>query len=351
MWVHTLDLARGLAKHGVRTTLATMGKPISATQRAEAKSIPGLDLYTSEYRTETMLNPWEDVNAAGSWLLALADRVRPDIVHLNHYSHASLPWNVPTVVSANGDLVSRCQAISRHGAYESVEYARRVQGGLRSASMVVAPNAATLADLERNFGPIPASRVICQARRIDVPEVGGKRNMILSVGSVGNEAKNLNMLQRTARSLDWPIYIAGNSGNQRNPQMRGVSLLGRQSSSALNALYSRASIFALPAKYDPMGTTVQEAAQFGCALVLGDIPAYRELWDGAAIFVAPDDEGELAEALRLLQNDRHTLDALAASARRRAESLSPTTTACEHLFTYQDVLQGDVFDLPRFSML
>lgn len=328
-----------------------MGKPLSATQRAEAKSIPGLDLYTSEYRTETMLNPWEDVDAAGSWLLALADRVRPDIVHLNGYSHATLPWNVPTIVSANGDLVSRCQAISRQGVYESVEYARRVQCGLRSASMVVAPNAATLADLVRNFGQIPASRVIRQARRIEAPEVGGKRNMILSVGSVANEAKNLNVLQRAARGLDWPIYIAGNPGNQRNPQMRGVSLLGRQSTSALGALYSRASIFALPAKYDPMGTAIQEAAQFGCALVLGDIPAYRELWEGAALFVSPEDEAGLGEALRLLENDKATRNALAASARRRAESLNPTTTACEYLFTYQDVLQGDVFDLPRFSML
>ena len=32
-----------------------------------------------------------------------------------------------------------------------------------------------------------------------------------------------------------------------------------------------------------------EAASAGCPLILGDIPTFRELWDGAAVFVAPDD--------------------------------------------------------------
>ena len=40
------------------------------------------------------------------------------------------------------------------------------------------------------------------------------------------------------------------------------------------------------ALYEPFGLAVLEAAQAGCALVLSDIPTFRELWDGAALFVA-----------------------------------------------------------------
>ena len=54
-----------------------------------------------------------------------------------------------------------------------------------------------------------------------------------------------------------------------------------------------AAIYALPARYEPFRLEVLEAAAPGCALVLGDIASLRELWDGAALFVAPDDDRAL----------------------------------------------------------
>ena len=44
-----------------------------------------------------------------------------------------------------------------------------------------------------------------------------------------------------------------------------------------------AAIFARPARYEPFGLAILEAAQAGCALVLGDIPSLRELWADAAL--------------------------------------------------------------------
>ena len=35
----------------------------------------------------------------------------------------------------------------------------------------------------------------------------------------------------------------------------------------------------LPARYEPFGLSILEAALSGCALVLGDLPSLRELWD------------------------------------------------------------------------
>ncbi len=64
-----------------------------------------------------------------------------------------------------------------------------------------------------------------------------------------------------------------------------------------------AAIFAHPARYEPFGLAVLEAAMAGCALVLGDIPTLRELWDGAAVFVAPGRPDRLGEALAALAAD------------------------------------------------
>ena len=43
---------------------------------------------------------------------------------------------------------------------------------------------------------------------------------------------------------------------------------------------ARASIYALPARYEPFGLSILEAALSGAALVLGDIPSLREVWGG-----------------------------------------------------------------------
>ena len=84
-------------------------------------------------------------------------------------------------------------------------------------------------------------------------------------------------------------------------------------------LLARAAVFAAPARYEPFGLGVLEAARSGCALVLADIATFRELWDGAAHFVAPDDAREWARALEELAQQPARRAALAAAARLRAE--------------------------------
>jgi glycogen synthase len=59
-------------------------------------------------------------------------------------------------------------------------------------------------------------------------------------------------------------------------------------------------VFASPARYEPFGLAVLEAAQAGAALVLSDIPTFRELWDGAAVFLDPDDAESWAATLHRL---------------------------------------------------
>ena len=82
-----------------------------------------------------------------------------------------------------------------------------------------------------------------------------------------------------------------------------------------------AAIFAAPARYEPFGLAILEAAAAGCALVLGDISSLRENWGGAALFVDPEDPPALQRRHHALIADPEERTRLAAAARDRAAAL------------------------------
>lgn len=171
------------------------------------------------------------------------------------------------------------------------EYRRRVTRGLQKADLVVAPTRAMLRALEFHYGALRATEVIPNGRDSNAFAVGTKEPFILSAGRLWDQAKNTAALVAVAPWLPWPVVLAGQrkSPDGTEAHLRNVRLLGRLSERELAALYARASIYALPARYEPFGLSILEAALSGCALVLGDIPSLRETWNDAAIFVAPSD--------------------------------------------------------------
>ena len=129
---------------------------------------------------------------------------------------------------------------------------------------------------------------------------------MLCAGRLWDEAKNL------ARSTAWRRSCRGRStpparrSNRPGCAAAGrgtCETLGRLAPAELASWLSRAAIFAHPARYEPFGLSVLEAALAGCALVLGDIASLREIWDGAAVFVDPGDDAAIAEAIRELCED------------------------------------------------
>jgi glycosyltransferase involved in cell wall biosynthesis len=64
----------------------------------------------------------------------------------------------------------------------------------------------------------------------------------------------------------------------------------------------------------------------------------RETWEGAALFVAPDDDGDLRAALQSLIEDPTRRKALAARARFRAREFTPERMAAGYLSAYSDLL-------------
>jgi glycosyltransferase involved in cell wall biosynthesis len=336
VWTYALELADALADREVEVTLAAMGSPLSSDQRAELRASRLGRAYAETYALEWMDDPWHDLERAGSWLLDVADEVEPDVVHLNAFAHAALPWPAPVLVGGHSDVLSWHQAV--RGAPAGPRWARYrevVSAGLAGADLLVAPTRALLDELVRLYDP-PCPRLVVPNGTRRRFRAAPKEELVVTAGRLWDEAKNVQALVAVAPRLPWPVAVAG-EGRVDGP----VRALGRLSRGELAAVLARAAIFAEPARYEPFGLAALEAGLAGCALVLGDIPSLREVWGEAALFVPPDDEDALERALRTLIDDPERCARAGARARGRALAYSAERMGAAYLDAYARVV-GDV---------
>lgn len=333
VWTYALELAAALQRHGIDVYLASMGG------RAPKCTLPAnVELYESDFRLEWMEDPWDDVRRAGDWLLELEQRLKPDLIHLNNYAHGALGWHAPVVMVGHSCVLSWWKAV--HGKEAPAQwdrYREEVRRGLQSADVVIAPSSAMLQELERYYGPFRTGRVVANGVQAGMPAPREKQRGILTAGRLWDQAKNVQALASIVHLVKWPIHVAGSrhhpGGSVCEPA--GLKLLGHLTADDLAGWYSRASIYALPARYEPFGLSVLEAALWRCALVLGDIASLRENWDSAAIFVDPDDAQALSAALESLIEDETLRYSLAEKAHARALQFSPPRMATGYLAAYQ----------------
>ena len=351
VWDYSLELARGLTGAGVQVILAVLGPPADAAQLASAAAIPLLGLHSYPGRLEWMDNPWADVDRARRGLAQLAEEAAVDLVHVNGYAYATAGFSVPSLVVAHSCVLSWWRAVKGEAAPAAWgHYRDRVTHGIEAASHVVAPTQTMLESIQHEYDAHQSYEVIGNGRDArDWALARPKRACVLSAGRLWDPAKNTAVLARIADRLPWPIKLAGadtaagaaagragqtKAGDASAPVIR----LGRLSPRALAEEYASASIYALPALYEPFGLSVLEAALAGCALLLGDIPSLRELWQGAAMFVDPSDDAAVADGLcRLIVNRPYRMY-LAAEARRRADGYSAARMVQAYLDRYRTLL-------------
>ncbi|PTY08889.1 glycosyl transferase family 1 [Opitutaceae bacterium EW11] len=343
VWTYAVELCRGLGERDVQVVLATMGAPLRTDQRRALAGLRNVVLEESGFALEWMEDPWDDVDRAGDWLLELEQRHHPDVVHLNGYAHAALPWTVPALVVGHSCVLSWWRAVKGEDAPESWDsYRQRVRTGIRAADMVLAPTSWMLNQLQQFYGPLAHWRIVPNARTLPRSHRSAKEPMILSLGRLWDEAKGVLTLAEAAKGLPWPVFVAGDARGPDGTSVEppNVRFLGYQYADEAVRLCRRASIYALPAHYEPFGLSALEAAQCGCALVLGDIPSLREVWGDSAVFVAPGDSWELHRALKSLIDDpslqRHYADA----ARMRAERFTNERMTRSYLDTYACLCGG-----------
>jgi glycosyltransferase involved in cell wall biosynthesis len=338
VWTYAVELCRQLDAREIGVTLAVMGPPPSAAQRADITRIPGVQMHTHPGRLEWMEDPWSDVEAAGEWLGSLEQQVQPDVIHLNGFALGARAWRAPHVVVGHSCVLSWWRQVKRERPPSRWDtYAAKVRNGLRGAAAVVAPSWTMLQWLEELYGPLPGARAISNGCR-PATEAMRKEPLILAAGRLWDEAKNVSVLCDVAPSLPWPVAVAGD-GDPEGLRASGVEHLGRLASGELRRWMARASIYALPARYEPFGLSVLEAALGGCALVLGDIPTLREIWADTAVYVDPDDTVALRSAIHALITDDTRRARLAAAARQRAALLTPDRMADDYCALYSELIR------------
>ncbi len=315
VWTHALDLVRGLAPRGAEVSLAILGEPLTDEQRAELDRTPLHSWRARACALEWMPDPWADVDRSGHWLREVAAEVRPDVVHVNGYAHAALGWEQPVMLGAHSCVVSWWRSVRGHvPAHELGDYPRRVAEGLGAAGIVVAPTRWMLLSLKESYGFSGRGAVVPNGR-------GGtftpraKEPLVVTIGRVWDEAKNVSALEAVAGDLPCELVVVGGDGDRTWHPHRAGRLLPHE----VADLLGRAAIFAEPALYEPFGLAALEAGLAGCALVLGDIPSLREVWGDAAVFVDPRDRDRLREVLTRLARDPAACETWGERARARAE--------------------------------
>jgi glycogen(starch) synthase len=342
VWTYSVDLAGQLADRGHEVVLAALGGWASPAQTAQVASLPGVQLHSSAWKLEWMDDPWPDVDQSSAWVLGLAAQTRPDVIHLNTLAHGALPWEAPTLLVAHSCVLSWWQAVKGQPAPPAWDtYRTRVTASLRGADAVVAPSAALLEQLTALYGPLPQTSVIYNGGDAANFPPAEKEDFILATGRLWDEAKNMAALARVAHRLPWPVYAAGDaqSPDSRRIDPGGLHLLGHLSGSELATWLGRAAIFVAPARYEPFGLGILEAALAGCALVLGDIASLREIWAGAAIFVPSGDDEALYSAIVGLTQEPGARAELVRLSRTRARDYTAQRMTDRYLDLYRRLLR------------
>ena len=152
--------------------------------------------------------------------------------------------------------------------------AAAIRAGLHAADAIIAPSQAHSRSLASVYGFADA-HVVHNGRGPretlrDEHDGKAARPVVLAAGRLWDEGKNIGFLDAVAREVDGRFVAAG---PLRGPHGASISLetilpLVELSPAGMASCYAQACVFASPARYEPFGLAVLEAAQAGLALVL-----------------------------------------------------------------------------------
>lgn len=319
VWTYATDLAGALLDQGIATTIALIGPPPDAGQRAALPA--GAALVETGLPLDWLAEDEGQVRAAGRRLAALADELAVDAVQLNGPAFAGgAGFAVPVVGVCHSCLSSWWSAVREEPMPPFFRTGTAMMAkGLAACDLLVAPSAAFAREIARLYG-VPLPRVVHNGRAAPAARAAPRARRVFTAGRLWDHGKNIAALDAAAARLDAPVVAAGplTSPAGEAVALRHARALGSLPPAAVRDWAAGSAVFATAALYEPFGLAVLEAAQAGCALALSDIPTFRELWDGAALFLPPRDPGAIAASLQDLLDDPDRIATLAEAARERA---------------------------------
>jgi glycogen synthase len=337
VWDFSLTLAAAL-RDDWRVTLLALGEPSLAQCREAA--LTGAELRVEPVKLEWMQHSEADVNYTRQRVARITAQGF-DLIHANQFAAACADTDTPVVLTLHSDVLSwRRWALGTSViSHEWLGYARLVREAVARASCVVAVSRFLANEVRELYNAEADIEVIHNGWRANASHAVTRAPITLLGGRIWDSAKNIALAADAAR--DWSPGDVRVAGECRNPDTGTAAhvppplhALGVLSHEELERLLERTSIYLSPARYDPFGLLPLQAAQHGCALLLSDIPSYREVWDGSACFFRSNDASDLRRKWRLLLEHADVRDTFA----RAASSHAAARYSAEHMAaSYREV--------------
>jgi len=341
VWRYAMDLGAAAQNIGIEVIFAGFGPPPTVAQADEANRIGTLEWvpapldWTAAAEQELTRVPW--------LLEKLVAQHSVDLLHVNLPSQAvGIDEDIPVVAVSHSCVATWFQSV--RGAQPPPDWLwhkRLNSEGFKRANVVLSPSASHAAALMRCYGAIKRIVVVHNATRCSCRNTQ-KQHFVFAAGRWWDDGKNGAVLDAAAARIDWPVLMAGacTGPDGQRITLDHANSPGELSHPEVTKLMSRASVVVSPSIYEPFGLVALEAARVGAALVLADIPSYRELWDGVAVFADPQDPVAFADAVNaFIYDPARTID-FARRAQMRSTDFTPEAQRDGVLNAYRQAMHA-----------
>jgi len=344
-----LAVLDGVRAAGYRLTAAAPPTgPLAAAFAAREIPVVGLDLHDAQGRRL-------DLDICRQRIRGVVQAVGPDLIHANSLSMSRLSGPVAEQLGLPSlghlrDIIKVPAAVladlNRHRRLVAVSRATRdwyVAAGLDAARAQVLVNGVDLARfrprpptgyLQRELGLAPEARLAAF-----IGQIGMRKGLLAllaaarEVVTAADDAHFVLVGQRYSQkqeALEYERQV--HAAAELAPLGGHVHFLGVRSD--VDRLLNEVALLVHPARQEPLGRVLLEAAAAGLPVVATDVGGTREIFPpetASACLVPPDDPAALAAAMVGLLRDPDRRAAMGRAARLRAEQAFAATRAAEGL--------------------
>lgn len=158
-------------------------------------------------------------------------------------------------------------------------------------------------------------------RNYKIKNMDNKKNIILTVGRLGTEAKNTEFLLESLKKIDfkdWKFYFVGSETKElqiykdnffnKYPYLKEkILFLGEiKDRKKLYRLYNEAKVFVLPSKWESFGIVMVEAMAFGEYIITSNTCAANDITKNGEIgkIISIDEDKELVNSIQDVINNK-----------------------------------------------
>lgn len=287
-----------------------------------------------------------------------------DLVHFAQFNHPLL-YRRPFVVTIHDVIMHRFPGLNRQRSWIHQLAYRLVFNDCKRAKKVIVPSRSTEHDLVQELH-FPAQKIVVTAEGSEndftphsaaqIAVIKKKHNLpdrFLIFVSRWEDYKGIPVLLPafeilTRKFPDLGLVLCGKPDPQ-NPQVattvteaqqRGLNVItpGFVSDEDLKVLYSAASVYVHPSKYEGFGIMILEAFGAGTPVVTSNVSSLPEVAGDAALLIDPTSPDDIADKVGQILNSPELAETLRRKGYDQAKKFSWAKMAKETLSIYREVL-------------